>query len=145
MPKDISERGSAMNQRMKSVRESLGLSQAIFAENAGIGLGVIRNIDYNKTEPNPLFFNILCDHYNINPQWLETGEGDMFVEKTREEEIAEWAASLNDSGNDFKRRFIYALSRLDEAGWLTIEHFAQMLYEEQLAEEEQAKQKDGRN
>ena len=141
MGKIISAQGTAMNQRMKMVRETLRMSQAAFAESADIGLGVIKNIDSNRTEPNDHYFNVLCATYNVNRDWLETGEGDMFVEKTREEEILDWATSLLSADNEFKRRFIYALSRLDEAGWLTIEHFAQMLYEEQLAEEK-AKQKD---
>ena len=143
MAKDISDNGSAMNQRMKAVREALGMSQASFAENSGLGLGVIKNIDYNRTEPNPLFFNILTEAYNINPQWLATGEGEMFRKLTREEEIAAWAASLNDVENDFKRRFVYALTRLDETGWAVIERFVQTLYEEQLAEDSQNKKTEG--
>lgn len=135
MAKDISDNGSAMNQRMKAVRETLGMSQASFAENSGLGLGVIKNIDYNRTEPNPLFFNILTEAYNINPQWLATGEGEMFRKRTREEEIAAWAASLNDVENDFKRRFVYALTRLDETGWEVVRRFTQILYEEQLEED----------
>ena len=144
MAKDISEHGALMNGRMKAVREALGMSQANFAEDAGIGLGVIRNIDYNKTEPNPLFFNILIAHYSINEAWLETGEGSMFREKSRDEEIAEWAASLGDVGNEFKRRFVYALTRLDEDGWEVIERFAQTLYDEQMAENEQTKKDEGK-
>lgn len=136
---------SNIGDRIKMLRKELDLSQTVFGERWGVGLGVIRNIETSKTVPSDVQIDLICSVYSVNPIWLRTGEGDMFVEKTREEEIAEWAASLNDSGNDFKRRFIYALSRLDEAGWLTIEHFAQMLYEEQLAEEEQAKQKDGGN
>jgi transcriptional regulator with XRE-family HTH domain len=134
-----------INDRIKELRKVLNLSQTEFGERLHVSRGVINNIDHNIVEPKSLFLNNVAATFNVNRDWLETGEGDMFVEKTREEEIAEWAASLNDSGNDFKRRFIFALSRLDEAGWLTIEHFAQMLYEEQLAEEEQAKQKDGGN
>ena len=144
MGKEISERGTAMNQRMKMVREALGMSQANFAESADIGLGVIKNIDSNRTEPNDHFYNILCARYNINREWLETGDGSMFREKSRDEEIAEWAASLGDVGNEFKRRFVYALTKLNEDGWEVIERFAQTLYDEQMAENEQTKKDEGK-
>ena len=134
-----------INDRIKELRKALNLSQTEFGERLHVGRGVINNIDHNICEPKSLFLDNVAATFNVDRDWLETGEGEMFVEKTREEEILDWATSLLSADNEFKRRFIYALSRLDEAGWLTIEHFAQMLYEEQLAEEEQAKQKDEGN
>ena len=131
--------------RIKTLRKHVGLTQEQFAAIIHTSRSNLGNVETNTFSVTDRMIYDVCREFQVSEHWLRTGEGEMFIEKTREEEIAEWAASLNDSGNDFKRRFIYALSRLDEAGWLTIEHFAQMLYEEQLAEEEQAKQKDGGN
>ena len=86
----------------------------------------------------------ICREFDVNREWLETGDGEMFRVKSRDEEIAEWAASLGDVGNEFKRRFVYALTRLDEDGWEVIERFAQTLYDEQMAENEQTKQDEGK-
>lgn len=125
---------SNIGERIKFLRKELKLSQTEFGERFGVGLGVIRNMETFKTVPSPAQIDLIARVYNVNREWLETGEGEMMRERSREEELAEWAASLYDVDADFKRRFVYALSKLDEAGWRTIEHFAQMLYDEQTEE-----------
>lgn len=128
MVKEISERGTAMNQRMKMVREALGMSQANFAESADIGLGVIKNIDSNRTEPNDHFYNVLCARYNINRDWLETGEGEMFVEMSRAEKIGRFVADvLEDEPDSFRRKLIDILIELDEDGWRKLKEAADVL------------------
>jgi DNA-binding XRE family transcriptional regulator len=126
--KEISERGTAMNQRMKMVREALGMSQANFAESADIGLGVIKNIDSNRTEPNDHFYNVLCARYNINRTWLETGEGEMFVEMSRAEKIGRFVADvLEDEPDSFRRKLIDILIELDADGWQKLKEAADVL------------------
>ena len=128
MVKEISERGTAMNQRMKMVREALGMSQANFAESADIGLGVIKNIDSNRTEPNDHFYNVLCARYNINRTWLETGEGEMFVEMSRAEKIGRFVADvLADKPESFRRKLIDILIELDADGWQKLKEAADVL------------------
>ena len=128
MVKEISERGTAMNQRMKMVREALGMSQANFAESADIGLGVIKNIDSNRTEPNDHFYNVLCARYNINRTWLETGEGEMFVEMSRAEKIGRFVADvLEDEPDSFRRKLIDILIELDADGWQKLKEAADVL------------------
>jgi hypothetical protein len=39
-----------INKRLTLVRNTLKLSQAKFGEKAGVGLGVIKNIDYDRAE-----------------------------------------------------------------------------------------------
>ena len=128
MVKEISERGTAMNQRMKMVREALGMSQANFAESADIGLGVIKNIDSNRTEPNDHFYNVLCARYNINRTWLETGEGEMFVEMSRAEKIGRFVSDvLEDEPDSFRRKLIDILIELDADGWRKLKEAADVL------------------
>lgn len=128
MVKEISERGTAMNQRMKMVREALGMSQANFAESADIGLGVIKNIDSNRTEPNDHFYNVLCARYNINRAWLETGEGEMLVEMSRAEKIGRFVADvLEDEPDSFRRKLIDILIELDADGWQKLKEAADVL------------------
>lgn len=140
MVKEISERGTAMNQRMKMVREALGMSQANFAESADIGLGVIKNIDSNRTEPNDHFYNVLCARYNINRAWLETGEGEMFVEMSRAEKIGRFVADvLADKPESFRHWLVGVLIDLDDDGWQLLEDAAKLFagYSEQKKKEDE--------
>ena len=127
---------STIGERVKSMRKELGLSQTDFGGRLGVGLGVIRNIEASITVPSTAQIDLICTIYDVNREWLTDGEGEMFRTLSRDEQILDWAASLCGVEDSFKRRFVYALSKLDETGWEVIEHFAQALYEEQLTEDE---------
>lgn len=126
--KEISERGSAMNLRMRQAREKLNLSQAAFGDGAGVGLGVIKNIDYNRTEPNSLYFDLLCKAYNIDRQWIETGEGEMFRESTQDERIAQFVGkALADKSDKFKVELLDILAGMNEDDWKALKRIADIL------------------
>ena len=126
--KEISERGSAMTLRMRQAREKLNLSQAAFGDGAGVGLGVIKNIDYNRTEPNSLYFDLLCKAYNIDRQWIETGEGEMFRESTQDERIAQFVGkALADKSDKFKVELLDILAGMNEDDWKALKRIADIL------------------
>lgn len=132
-----------ISERVKALRKGLKMTQSEFGIELGVSRDVISNLEYGRVAPSELIINMICARFDVNREWLESGTGAMYREYTREEEIAAWAASLNFSDNDFKRRFVYALTRLDETGWAVIERFVQTLYEEQLAEDSQNKKTEG--
>ena len=68
-----------INDRIKEVRKKLKLSQTAFGEKLGVGRGVITNIELNLTEPKDLFIDLLCKTFGVNPNWLISGTGDMFI------------------------------------------------------------------
>lgn len=124
----VSEKGSAMNARMKEARKKLGLSQTAFGEGANLGQGAIKNIEYNVTEPNPRYFNALCKAYGLNYSWIETGEGDMFDTISRDEQIAAFVGdALAEKNGKFQHDVLAVLSKLDEDGWRELEKVARML------------------
>ena len=68
------------NERIKQVRQSLGLSQAKFAKDIAISNGYIAGIELGNRKSNDRIVKLICSTYNVNEQWLRTGEGDMFIE-----------------------------------------------------------------
>ena len=133
-----------IGKRIKLVRKEHNLTQEKFAERIHTSRSNLGNIETDTFAVQDRILFEICREFDVNREWLETGDGSMFREKSRDEEIAEWAASLGDVGNEFKRRFVYALTRLDEDGWEVIERFAQTLYDEQMAENEQTKKDEGK-
>lgn len=117
-----------MNQRIKDVRKALGLTQEDFAARLGLTRGAITNIEFNKTEPKPLLVQLICKEFNVNEFWLRTGEGEMFIRKTRNDELAEFFGQLSQEDDSFKKRLISALSRLDVNSWEALEKFANDLF-----------------
>lgn len=70
--------------------------------------------------------NNICKEFHVSETWLRTGEGEMFLELSRSDEIAAFVESvLHDESADFKRRLIAALSHLDAAGWEALEQLVE--------------------
>lgn len=119
-----------MNDRIKKLRQALGLSQDEFGRRLGVTRGAVTNIELNKVEPKPLFVDLICREFNVSEEWLRTGEGEMFVQKTRDEELAAFFGDVLSEDSDFKRRLLSVLSRLNEDEWVLLEQMAQKLVEE---------------
>ena len=115
-----------MNSRIKELRIACGLSQDAFANKLGFkSRGKIANLEFGKTDPDKEFLDLICSTFNANREWLETGVGEMFVPKTRNQIITDFAADLiKDNDESFRRRLIEALAQLDLEEWETLEAIA---------------------
>lgn len=119
-----------INERIRILRKKLEISQTEFAAKLGWGRGVIKNIEELRTETRPEFINLLCKTYNVSEEWLRTGEGEMFVKKSRSEEIADFVGkSLADDSDGFKSQLISILAQLDTDGWKALEKVSESLLE----------------
>ena len=114
-----------MNERIKELRKVLGLSREEFANKLGLkSRGKIENIELGRTSPDEPFLDLICKTYNINPEWLRTGQGEMFLELSKDEQIEDFIGELlSDEEDSFKRRLISGLAALDENGWTVLEKF----------------------
>ena len=120
-----------MQNRFKQLRQACNLSQEEFANSLGLTRGAIANIELGRTEAKPLFINLVCKEFNVNEQWLRTGEGEMFNDISREEEIAQFIGNLmKDTSDSFKKSLILALSQLPETSWSVLEDFVNRIYDE---------------
>ena len=100
------------------------MTQQAFADK----LGVKRNtVGQWECGVNPLTDQTvvsICLEFNVNENWLRTGEGDMFTEMSRDEQIEKFVGDLLHGEEDsFKRRLISGLAALDENGWKVLEDF----------------------
>lgn len=101
--------------RLKAIRNELGITQQEFADGLGIQRGTVANYEIGKNKPIAAIIKMICEKYNINKKWLETGEGDMFADLTRDEEIARFVAKAT-SGRDenIQRRLLALLSSMTD-------------------------------
>ena len=68
-----------MNERIKQLRKALKLTQQEFAENIGIKRNAVANYETGRNEPIGSVFNLICKEYNVTPDWLKNGNGEMFL------------------------------------------------------------------
>lgn len=122
-----------MNERIKKIRIELGLSQEEFGRRLGVTRGAVTNIELNKVEPKPLFIDLICREFNVDENWLRTGEGEMFRQQSRDEEMAALMGQLlADRPESFRRQLISVLLRFDPNGpeWQVLENIYEALKKE---------------
>ena len=111
-------------ERVKEIRTALSLTLEKFGENLGVGKTAISKIEKNERSLTDQMAKSICRDYNVNENWLRTGEGDMFIKMTRNDEISQFVGQLMATEDDsFKKRLISALAVLDENGWDILEQF----------------------
>lgn len=120
-----------MNNRIKEVRKSKGinLSQEAFGKRIGVTGVSICKIESGVRNPSDQSIRSICREFNVNEHWLRTGEGEMFREVSREDELAAFFGDLLSGEPDFRRRFISVLARFSPDDWKAMELLSAKLNE----------------
>lgn len=114
-----------MNERLRELRKALRLTQQEFANAIGTTQNNIANYEGGRRNPSGAVINNICKEFSVNESWLRTGEGEMFVQISRDEEIAEFVGkTLSTEGDTFKKRLISVLAKLNTEEWELIEQMA---------------------
>ena len=64
-----------MNQRLKALRKRLGLTQQEFSNRLGIKRNTVATYEAGKSNPSDAAVLLICREFNVNENWLRTGEG----------------------------------------------------------------------
>lgn len=117
--------------RVREARESFNLSQTAFGARIGATRDAINNVENRRAEASNMLLTAICREYSIDEIWLRTGVGEMFKERTREEDIAAFLGSvLGGKCTDFQRRLVSVLARMDVSEWELLEKKLDELYAE---------------
>ena len=73
-----------MRERLRLIRKELGLTQEALAQKLGIGKSALSMIETGRASLSERNKNIIVQGLNVNPGWLETGQGQMFFEQRPE-------------------------------------------------------------
>lgn len=119
--------GAHLTERIKELRKSLGLTQQKFADKIGVKQNTVAQYEIGRNPPTDTVVTLICREFDVNEEWLRTGAGPMFVEKSRDEELAEFFGKVLAGDPDFRRRLLSAMSRLTEEQWAMLEEVAQRL------------------
>ena len=93
----------SINQRIKEVRKTLGLSQVKFAEGISVSNGYIAAIELGKREVNERIIMLICSAYGVSKHWLKQGEGEMLQQapKAKIEKMVSCFSELNTEFQDY--------------------------------------------
>lgn len=87
-----------MLDRIKRIRKINGLTQTEFGEKIGVKGNTVTGYETGLRNPSDAIIVSICREFGVNESWLRTGEGEMFMPKSRGQEIGEIvkSASKND-------------------------------------------------
>lgn len=116
------------DERIKQIRKAVGLTQGEFAERIGLSRNYIAMIEIGQREPSERTIADICRVFGVSKLWLDTGEGEMYVKRSLNQELDMMVTTLmNDADESFKKRFVAALLQVPPEGWDAIEEFVNKL------------------
>ncbi len=120
-----------MNERVKQLRKTLDLTMEKFGEKIGVKKSAISLIESGKNSLTEQMIKSICREFDVDEEWLRNGTGSMFIERTRDEEIANFIGTIQSVDDDsFMKKFISMLAKLDESEWKLLEKMALRLTKE---------------
>ena len=70
---------NTMNERVREVRQHLGLTMEEFGARLGVSRAAISNIENGNRNLTSQMSTAICKTFNISEAWLQSGTGDMVV------------------------------------------------------------------
>ena len=110
------------------------MNQKDFGERIEVAQTYLSQIEKGDRPVTDKISKIVClQNWNgksVNEEWFLTGNGEMFVPETKDEQITRLLSDvLKKENSDFKRRLVTTLSKLDDTGWKYLEDFIDSISE----------------
>ena len=119
--------GDILNERLKKIRKELGMSQKDFATLLNIKQTAISALETGRAVLTERNKQTIYEKLNVNPDFLENGNGEMFLPELPEDELTKILAEIDCSDDEFIKQFLRTYWELDEDGKKVIQQFAQGL------------------
>lgn len=120
-----------MNERIKELREALGLSQEALGTRVGVTRGAISRLENGSNSVTPSMVLAICREFNVNEEWLRHGTGEMFNNLSQDEELAYIVGQALPQADDFVKDTFIALGRLSQEftadDWKVVKKFVDAL------------------
>ena len=76
-----------MNERIKALRKELNLTQQEFANRINVKRNTVATYEMGRNQPIDAVVSLICKTFNVSEEWLRNGSGEMFIERSPEEEV----------------------------------------------------------
>lgn len=120
---------SVLNKRIKELRKSLGMTQDDFGKKIGLARNSVANYEIGRRTPTNAVITSICREFNINENWLRTGEGEMKIEDCREERYSMNIAKFQRTDDETIIRWANAIAETNPEVLREIEKFMKKILE----------------
>lgn len=113
---------SEINSRISAVIRASGLTKTAFGERLNVSQSHVSRLANGETAPSDRTIVDICREFGVSEHWLRTGEGEMFVRLSREEEITKFLMTvIRDPDSEFQRQLLATMAKLEPAQWKLME------------------------
>lgn len=117
-----------MNERISAIIEASGIKKTVFADRLNVSQAFVSQLCSGVKQPSDRTIADICREFDVNETWLRTGEGEMFIQRTRNQQITDFLGDLiKEEDGTFKKRLIEAMSKLDKKDWEDLERLVNKL------------------
>jgi transcriptional regulator with XRE-family HTH domain len=109
-----------INERVRELRKALRLTQVEFGRRIAVGQGYLTNIENGQRPVTEKILKLICKEFNVNEDWLRTGEGEMF---RVESELIELLGAKIDDLDDMDKKIIAEYIKLNKKHREIIKNF----------------------
>ena len=114
-------------ERIKTIRKNASYTQSDFAKIIGVKEATVTSWEAGYRNPAESVITSICREFDVREEWLRTGEGEMYIERTRRQVIADFLADVLKDDDSFRQKIIEALAQLDQRDWEHLETIAKKL------------------
>lgn len=109
------------NDRIRKVRIEKGMTLEEFGHRVGVQKSAISKVERGENSISDQLRTSILREFDVNECWLRTGEGDMFIQRSRGDQITAFVGDILNGPPDFRQRFISVLSRMTPEEWDLLE------------------------
>jgi len=107
--------------RTKELRKALGLTQQEFADRLKITRGAVSNWDLGHSVPSDAAVSLICREFHVREAWLRDGEGEMFEQRTRRDDIAFYLGKVSSGkASELEELIIDLMAETTADEWLAL-------------------------
>ena len=117
----------SLNERFSKIRKSLGMTQEKFGNELGLNKSSISNIEKNIRSVTDKHIKLLSSTFNVNEEWIRTGEGEMFTPHDIDEDLAFAFGQISAVKNDKLKEALLLLTELTDDQLICIANMVKAL------------------
>jgi len=123
---------STIAERILLIAEKTCKNKSEFARRVNVTPAYISRLGkYPELVPSDRLIISICEKFNVREKWLREGKGAIFLELSKDAELANFVDSvLVAEKDDFKRRIVSIMSKMTQEQWAMLETLALQLADE---------------
>lgn len=117
-----------INDRIAFLIKDLGITRSSFADRIRVSRPFVSELCSGVKQPSDRTISDICREFNVSLAWLETGEGEMYVQRSENERMAlMFADVLAEADESTRKRCIAAAMEMPPEFWDNIYEYAKKI------------------